>query len=684
MMDQLGITRLRPGAGSSDPETYNEENANRYKDTIPDVLTMKDGTKVTRPDEWPKRRAELIEEFAREIFGRIPENVPSVTWEVTATTEGKSGDIPTITKTLVGHVDNNAYPQIAVDIQASFTVPAHTTEPVPLMVAFGGRFNGRFGGGGRFGRPRSGVPWTEQAIAKGWGYGYIDPSSIQPDNAKGLREGIIGLTNKGETRKPEDWGALRAWQWGVSRLIDYFEAHPDSKVDPKRIGIEGLSRYGKAALVTQAFDERVAVGLIASSGEGGAKLHRHIFGEAVENLAGGEFYWMGGNFLKYAVAEGKLGAKTAADLPIDSHELIALCAPRPCFISYGSIEGGDPKWVDARGSFMAGILAGPVYRLLGKDDFGTPGDYLSDPMPPVGKLIGGELAWRQHSGGHDATPNWPSFFMWVGNYIKALPSVPAPLPANRKTSAEASASAPTSANTAIPRTDPLSKIAHEQLLNKAKQRHIDVYFLGDSITRRWGCSDPQYSALLENWKANLFGWNAGNFGWGGDTTQNILWRLKEGELDGVQPKVIVLLAGTNNISVESLGDKAADDISAGIEAIVEVCRQKAPEATIIVTSVFPRDDKTGFMPTIERINQNIAKLGDGKRIRILNVNGSLTNKDGKLLKGMMGDGLHPTQQGYQVWADGLKPILTELLGPPAKTDLAPPPTGIPSPSPTPN
>lgn len=192
-------------------------------------------------------------------------------------------------------------------------------------------------------------------------------------------------------------------------------------VDPAKIGVEGLSRYGKAAIVTLAFDSRVAVGLIASSGQGGTKLHRHIYGEAVENLAGGGYYWMAGNYIKYGASDPPM---TAADLPVDSHQLIALCAPRPCFISYGVVERGDAKWVDARGSFMAGVLASPVYELLGKRGFGTPGDYLIDPMPPVGQLIGGELAWRQHAGGHEVTPNWPAFFDWVGTYIHA-PKPPA-------------------------------------------------------------------------------------------------------------------------------------------------------------------------------------------------------------------------------------------------------------------
>jgi hypothetical protein len=425
MMDQLGIKKLRPGRNGQNQtgDGFDEATANPYKDTMPDGLRMNDGTKVTRADQWPKRRAEILEDFEREVYGRIPNNVPPVTWEVTATTNGTSGDIPTVTKTLVGHVDNSAAPQIAVNIQASFTVPADATAPVPIVIEFGG-----FGGFGarRGGGPAPGgapvnpinVPWTQQAISHGWGYGSINPGSIQPDNNR-LRTGIIGLANKGEPRKPDDWGALRAWQWGVSRLIDYFEANPDVKVDPKKVAVEGVSRYGKAAIVAEAFEPRVAVAFVASSGEGGVKLHRHNFGEAVENLTGGEYYWMAGNFIKYGAAEPM--TKTAADLPVDSHELIALCAPRPIFISYGVESKGDPKWVDAHGSFMAGVLAGPLYRLLGKKDFGTPGDYLTDSMPEVGQLVGGELAWRQHEGGHTSVPNFPAFFEWVSQYIAAPP-----------------------------------------------------------------------------------------------------------------------------------------------------------------------------------------------------------------------------------------------------------------------
>jgi lysophospholipase L1-like esterase len=239
---------------------------------------------------------------------------------------------------------------------------------------------------------------------------------------------------------------------------------------------------------------------------------------------------------------------------------------------------------------------------------------------------------------------------------------------------------PAPADQPVPRSDRNSMLAHAQLLEKAKAGHIGIYFEGDSIVRRWGATDyPQY---LENWKKNLFGWNAADFGWGADTTQNILWRLNNGELDGVNPKVIVLLCGTNNIGnrpPRNGEDAKVADVTKGIKAIVETMQTKAPQATIILTAIFPRNDNMAVMPIIIKINANLAKLADGKRVRFLDINAKLADADGKLLEGMMNpDKLHPGVKGYQVWADALTPIFTELLGPPAKEDHAPPPTGDPS------
>jgi lysophospholipase L1-like esterase len=409
-----------------------------------------------------------------------------------------------------------------------------------------------------------------------------------------------------------------------------------------------------------AFDTRFAVVLVGSSGEGGAKLHRRNFGEAVENLTGpGEYHWMAGNFLKYGASEAVFGSRNAGDLPVDAHELIALCAPRLTFISYGVPQKGDAKWLDQQGSFMAAVAAGPVFRLLGARDLGTSDDYRAEKMPPVNTgLLEGQLAWRQHDGGHTDGPNWKYFLPWADRFFgrtRGFASLPADQP--------------------VPRTDRNSLAAHAQLLEKAKKGGIDVYFEGDSITRRWGATD--YPELLANWKENFLGWNAANFGWGGDTTQNILWRLENGELDGVNPKVIVLLAGTNNLA--GSGEGAEADVTRGIQAILRVMRAKAPGATIIVTGIFPRNDNMALMPVINRINRNLLQLADGTRVRYLNINHKLADQYGRLFDGMMNasDKLHPTVQAYQVWADALKPIFTELLGPAAKEDHAPPPTGDP-------
>ena len=441
MMDQLGIRALRPGPSGNEAApnhaNYDESLANPYPN-LPDVLTLKNGRKVTTPKMWwDLRRPEIVEDFEREVLGRVPAGVPKVTWEVTKTVEGKVGEYPVIGKQLLGHVDNSTYPDLTVDIQMTLVIPAGAKAPVPVMMMFGGRgipgiafpapvFPGRGapgrgapgGGRGPMAPPANAdPPAAEQLIADGWGFAGISPASIQADNGAGLTKGIIGLVNHGQPRKPDDWGALRAWAWGASRGLDYLET--DQAVNAKQVGIEGVSRYGKAALVTMAFDTRFAVVLIGSSGEGGAKLHRRNWGEAVENLTGtGEYHWMAGNFLKYGASEATFGSRTAADLPVDAHELIALCAPRLTFVSYGVPEKGDAKWLDHQGSFMAAVAAEPVFRLLGARDMGVTADYRVAKMPAVNVgLLDGQLAWRQHDGGHTDAPNWRYFIPWADRFL---------------------------------------------------------------------------------------------------------------------------------------------------------------------------------------------------------------------------------------------------------------------------
>lgn len=231
----------------------------------------------------------------------------------------------------------------------------------------------------------------------------------------------------------------------------------------------------------------------------------------------------------------------------------------------------------------------------------------------------------------------------------------------------------------VARTDANSKTAHEQLLEKAKKGRIDVYFAGDSITRRWGATD--YPDFLANWKENFHGWNAANFGWGGDTVQNVLWRLTNGELDKVNPKVIVVMAGTNNIGGRlpaNAEESKVSEVIDGLKAVLDVCREKAPDAVVILMGITPRNDNPKAKEVIDKVNAGLERMADGKKVRYLDINEKLADKDGKLLEGMSPDRLHLSAKGYQVWADALKPVLKELLGPPAKEDLAPPATGDPS------
>ena len=440
MMDQLGITRLRPGPsgqpGATNSANYDPAKANPFPN-LPEVLTLKNGQQVTTADQWWKqRRPEIVEDFEREVVGRVPKDMPKVTWSITTQAVDRVvGKIPVNARQLVGHVDNSDCPAIEVNIQMTLVTPSDAKRPVPVLMMFGGFGGGGFPrrpgepapvprngfGGGNFADP----PATEQLIAAGWGYATLNPGSIQADNGAGLTKGIIGLVNRGQPRKPDDWGALRAWAWGAARGLDYLETDPT--VDAKKVGIEGVSRYGKAALITMAFEARFAMALVGSSGEGGAKLHRRNFGEAVESLTGsGEYHWMAGNFLKYGAAESSFGSKNAGDLPVDAHELIALCAPRPTFISYGIPEKGDANWLDQQGSFMATVAAGPVFRLLGARDLGVTEDYHTAQMPPVNTgLLEGELAWRQHDGGHEDRSNTKYFIAWANRVIGQTPAPPA-------------------------------------------------------------------------------------------------------------------------------------------------------------------------------------------------------------------------------------------------------------------
>lgn len=467
MMQQLGIKKLRPGPSGNESApnhaNYDETIANPCPQ-LPDILTMNDGKKVSSADMWWKqRRPELVEALEKEVYGRLPKNIPKVSWTVKVVDREIVNRIPVIVKMLVGHVDNSDYPLINVDMNMMLVVPANVKGPVPVLMMFSGRpsfpapaqpspeemekINAaykelmiktdpglkaifdkypayqpitRLPAPNFFAPPKPDEELTpqERLLAAGWGYVTIETNSIQADNGAGLTRGIIGLCNHGQPRKPDDWGSLRAWAWGAARGLDYLET--DNLVDARKVGIEGVSRYGKAALVTLAFEPRFAVGLIGSSGKGGATLHRRVFGEAVESLTGsGEYHWMAGNYLKYGTDESSFGKKTGCDLTVDSHDLIALCAPRLTFISYGIPAKGDAKWLDQQGSWMATVAAGSVFKLVGAKDLGISNDYLTEKMPPMlTDMLNGELAWRQHDGGHTDAPNFKFFIPWASKFLK--------------------------------------------------------------------------------------------------------------------------------------------------------------------------------------------------------------------------------------------------------------------------
>ena len=464
MMEQLGIEALRPGASGNEnsPHHANEDEAlaDPYG-ALPDALRLADGRPVTTAQTWWRvRRPQLVAAFEHDVYGRIPRGVPEVTWKVAARGHTRLGGYPVIYRRLLGTADNSADRSLTVHIPVTLVLPAHTHHPVPVLIMFTygappvprsgpdrqqlaalnaqlrallARHDARARAVLRqdpraalitrsMFSPRArnvdgGAPSIVQLIAAGWGFASLDPTAVQADDGAGLTRGIIGLTNHGRPRSPGQWGALRAWAWAASQVLDALRTDP--AVDAAHVGIEGVSRFGKAALVAMAFDPRFAMGLIGSSGKGGATPLRRHFGETVGNLAGaGEYHWMAGNFLRYDAARAAFGARTPADLPVDANELIALCAPRLVFISYGIPAMGDARWLDQRGSFMAAVAASAVYRLLGVPGLPVRGDALSAPMPPVNVgLLAGRLAWRQDDGGHTDAPNMKYFIAWVDQAI---------------------------------------------------------------------------------------------------------------------------------------------------------------------------------------------------------------------------------------------------------------------------
>ncbi len=412
----LGIKAMQPPAtaydiGKPGNANYDESKANPYPN-LPALLVMNDGRKVTTPAQWAQRRKQIQAMFAEYVYGKYPAHIPPVTWKVDSVRQMKVAGIPAIVKHVTGRVDNSADPAITVNIDADIVTPASTRgKKVPVIVGGGMVHPFHF----HFPPPRPGQIVHRIAMPKnppdssrllleaGWGFVQWNPTEVQVDNGAGLDKGIIGLVNRGRPRKLDDWGVLRAWAWGASRILDYLQTDPD--VDGSKVGIMGHSRGGKMALVAMADDPRFAIAYVSSSGAGGADLFRRHYGETIGNLCSSEeFHWFAGNFMRY----GAVGHSTN-EMPVDSHEFIALIAPRPVFIGGGKLittpeyAPGD-AWQDTRGMFMAAVAASPAWRLLGYTGLGT------TTFPPLGTFIDrGRIAFRQHQYGHTPAPNWPYF-----------------------------------------------------------------------------------------------------------------------------------------------------------------------------------------------------------------------------------------------------------------------------------
>jgi hypothetical protein len=409
----LGIAEMQPGVtaydiGKPGNANYDESIANPYP-KLPDLLRMNDGTKVTTPAQWQKRRKEIEAMFDEYVYGKYPAHIPAVTWKVDSVEQLTMAGVPAIVKHVTGHVDNSSYPAITVDIHADVVTPASTKgKKVPVIIG-GGTLHPIVrpapapGAVHLIAIPPDPPDSAKLLLEHGWGFVGRSLADVQPDNAAGMTKGIIGLVNKGQPRSLDDWGVLRAWAWTDSRILDYLQT--DADVDGSKVGVMGHSRGGKAALVTMVDDPRFAIGFISSSGTGGADLYRRNYGEPIANaVSPSEFDWYAGNFLKYA-AVGHSGN----ELPVDSHEFIALIAPRPVFIGGGDLitdphyAPGD-AWQDTKGMFMAAVAASPVWDLLGAKGLGV------SEMPPIGTLVDtGDIAFRQHQYGHTPAPNWPYF-----------------------------------------------------------------------------------------------------------------------------------------------------------------------------------------------------------------------------------------------------------------------------------
>ncbi len=407
-----GGNPVRLAKATGHVSNYSEDKVPAY--TLPDPLIMANGERVTSAKMWrERRRPEILRFYQNEIYGRIPDNAPKVTWEVTET-DTTARDGAAIMKRVVGRMgDKPDGPKMNLTVYT----PAKATGPVPMLLSITFSFPPGFRPGAakndKADAAKDGKAPTKalrppydalgELLSRGWGYATLGYSDIQPDRANQWTSGVIGLTLKeGQTQPaPDEWGTISAWAWGISRSIDFLET--EKAINPKQIAITGVSRLGKTVLWASALDERVAATFSVVSGEMGAALIRRDWGETLDDMEERFGYQFAGNLKKWV---GRWD-----ELPVDQHMLIALSAPRPVYVNGGL---GD-QWSDPKGEFLSMVAAGPVYKLLGKRDLG------GTELPPLDQPItDGDLAFHYHSSGHTAVPtDWKAFLDFAERHFKS-------------------------------------------------------------------------------------------------------------------------------------------------------------------------------------------------------------------------------------------------------------------------
>ena len=357
---------------------YDESKVKPY--TLPDPLTLLNGAPVRDADTWfKKRRPEILEMFRTEYIGHVPANAPRVTWEVASSDANAKGG-SALMKKVVGHIGDKAD---GPRVNLTLYIPAKATGPVPVILTIG-------------------MGPTNDILGRGWAHATFSNADIQPDRNNAYHLGVIGMTlAKGQTEPaPHEWRAKSAWAWGVSRVVDYLLT--DKAIDGTCIAVQGHSRLGTTALWAGAQDERIAVVFASCSGESGASLGRRDFGSTIDDLTENYPWQHAGNLNKWV---GRWN-----EMPIDSHMLISLLAPRAFFCNGGTTD----QWADPKGEFLAMVAAGPVYNLVGGKDLGA------TELPPLDQpLMSGDLGWIYHTGGHTCPPgDWRAFYEFADRHFK--------------------------------------------------------------------------------------------------------------------------------------------------------------------------------------------------------------------------------------------------------------------------